>query len=137
MKNWEYKSLLLEFSKDGLLSDHYVDDEELERQLNQQGRQGWELVNVSLLQDGLLAVFKRPEAEAPLSGVAPNARETVQPGPRAERPAAPLREGRAPRATVEYLRERREDTAEDAPHSHRAERESPQDDDPVGGIRIS
>ena len=41
---WEYKTVLFEFSKDGLLSNRYVDDEELERNLNQLGQQGWELV---------------------------------------------------------------------------------------------
>ena len=143
MTTWEYKSLLFEFSKDGLLSDRYVDDEEMERQLNRQGHEGWELVNVSLLHDGLLAVFKRPAAEPPLAGLSPNAprpKEAAQPGPAAERstPVSPLREGRSPRASVEFLRERREDdAAEDAPRSHRAERRPPRDDDPVGGIRIS
>ena len=142
MTIWEYKSLLFEFSKDGLLSDRYVDDEEMERQLNRQGQEGWELVGVSLLHDGLLAVFKRPASEPPLAGLSPKAprpKEAAQPGPAAERPtpAAPLREGHSPRASAEFLRERREDAAEDAPRSHRAERQPLRDDDPVGGIRIS
>lgn len=69
---WEYKTVLFEFSKDGLLSNRYVDDEELERNLNQLGQQGWELVSVALLQDGLLAFLKRPEADAAaLSGLSP------------------------------------------------------------------
>lgn len=57
---WQYRTILFEFTKDGLLGDRYVDDEEMEKTLNQLGQQAWELVNVSLLQDGLLAFLKRP-----------------------------------------------------------------------------
>jgi len=60
---WQYRTILFEFTKDGLLGDRYVDDEEMEKALNQLGRQSWELVNVSLLQDGLLAFLKRPEED--------------------------------------------------------------------------
>ena len=81
---WEYKTVLFEFSKDGLLSDRYVDDEEMERLLNQLGQQGWDLVSVSLLQDGLLAFLKRPEAQAMIGGLSPREDETIpmgRPGP--------------------------------------------------------
>jgi hypothetical protein len=57
---WQYRAILFEFTKDGLLGDKYVDDEEMEKTLNQMGRQGWELVNVTLLQDGVLAFLKMP-----------------------------------------------------------------------------
>lgn len=60
---WKYRTILFEFAKDGLLGDHYLNDEEIENTLNEQGADGWELVNVTLLQDGLLAVMKR-SAEA-------------------------------------------------------------------------
>jgi len=60
---WQYRTILFEFTKDGLLGDRYVDDEEMEKALNQLGRQSWELVNVSLLQDGLRAFLKRPEED--------------------------------------------------------------------------
>lgn len=61
---WQYRTMLFEFTKDGLLGDKYVDDEEMEKTLNQLGGQSWELVNVALLQDGVLAFLKRPaEAE--------------------------------------------------------------------------
>jgi len=43
-----------------LLGDRYVDDEEMEKTLNQMGQDCWELVDVSLLQDGLLTFLKRP-----------------------------------------------------------------------------
>ena len=57
---WKYRTILFEFTKDGLLGDRYVDDEEMEKTLNEMGALGWELVNVTLLQDGLLAILKRP-----------------------------------------------------------------------------
>ena len=60
---WQYQTVLFEFTKDGLLGDRYVDDEEMENSLNKMGLQSWELVNVSLLQDGLLAILKRPVEE--------------------------------------------------------------------------
>ena len=56
---WQYRTLLFEFQKDGLLGDKYIDDEEVEELLNEQGARGWELVNVALIQEGLLAFFKR------------------------------------------------------------------------------
>lgn len=58
MMAWQYRTILFEFTKDGLLGDKYVDDEEVEKTLNELGAQGWELVNVVLLQDGLLAFLK-------------------------------------------------------------------------------
>ncbi len=62
---WQYRTILFEFQKDGLLGDRYLDDEEIDKVLNRQGRGGWELVNVALLQEGLLAFLKRPlEPEA-------------------------------------------------------------------------
>ncbi len=60
---WQYRTNLFEFTKDGLLGDKYVDDEEMEKTLNELGRQEWEMVSVSLLQDGLLVFLKRPAPE--------------------------------------------------------------------------
>jgi len=56
---WEYRTILFEFRKDGLLGDKYIDDEEVEALLNEQGARGWELVNVTMIQEGLLAFCKR------------------------------------------------------------------------------
>ncbi len=56
---WEYRTILFEFQKDGLLGDKYIDDEEVETLLNEQGARGWELVNVTMIQEGLLAFCKR------------------------------------------------------------------------------
>ena len=63
---WQYRTMLFEFTKDGLLGDKYVDDEEMEKTLNQLGGKGWELVNVTLLQDGVLAFLKKPVQEGRL-----------------------------------------------------------------------
>jgi hypothetical protein len=63
---WQYRTMLFEFTKDGLLGDKYVDDEEMEKTLNQLGGKGWELVNVTLLQDGVLAFLKKPAQEGRL-----------------------------------------------------------------------
>lgn len=63
---WQYRTMLFEFTKDGLLGDKYVDDEEMEKTLNQLGSKGWELVNVTLLQDGVLAFLKKPAQEGRL-----------------------------------------------------------------------
>lgn len=57
--NWQYRTILFEFQKDGLLGDKYVDDEDVEKVLNEQGEQGWELVSVAAVQEGLLTFFKR------------------------------------------------------------------------------
>ena len=57
---WQYRTILFEFQKDGLLGDKYIDDEEVEALLNEQGDRGWELVNVAMIQEGLLAFCKRP-----------------------------------------------------------------------------
>jgi hypothetical protein len=56
---WQYRTILFEFQKDGLLGDKYIDDEEVEILLNEQGAGGWELVNVTMIQEGLLAFCKR------------------------------------------------------------------------------
>lgn len=58
---WQYRTVIFEFQKDGLLGDRFIDDEEMEKTLNEQGRAGWELVSATMVQDGLLTLFKRPE----------------------------------------------------------------------------
>ncbi len=62
---WQYRTILFEFQKDGLLGDKYIDDEEVEALLNEQGAEGWELINVTMIQEGLLAFCKRQAATAP------------------------------------------------------------------------
>ena len=65
---WRYRTILFEFAKDGLLGDKYIDDEEVEKHLNELGSRSWELVNVSLIQEGLLAILKRPVEERQSAG---------------------------------------------------------------------
>jgi hypothetical protein len=61
---WQYQTLLIEFQKDGLLGDKYIDDEAAENLLNKMGAHGWELVNVAMIEEGLLAFCKRPREVA-------------------------------------------------------------------------
>lgn len=56
---WEYQTIIFEFTKDGLLGDKYVDDQDMQKTLNELGQTGWELVNALLLQDGVLTFLKR------------------------------------------------------------------------------
>lgn len=58
---WQYRTIIFEFQKDGLLGDRFIDDEEMEKTLNEQGRAGWELISATMVQDGLLTLFKRPD----------------------------------------------------------------------------
>lgn len=60
---WHYRTILFEFQKDGLLGDRYIDDDEMEVVLNEQGEKGWELVSVTPVQEGLLSFFKRPRQQ--------------------------------------------------------------------------
>ena len=60
---WQYRTIVFEFQKDGLLGDRFIDDEDVENTLNEQGREGWELVSATTVQDGLLTLLKRPENE--------------------------------------------------------------------------
>jgi len=78
--NWQYRTILFEYQKDGLLGDKYIDDEEMEKVLNEQGELGWELISVTPVQEGLLSFFKQALAAAKRQGV---------PGVEAVRQAAP------------------------------------------------
>ena len=57
--NWQYRTILFEFQKDGLLGDRYIDADEMEQVLNEQGKKSWELVSVTPVQEGLLSFLKR------------------------------------------------------------------------------
>jgi hypothetical protein len=133
MMQWRYRTILFEFAKDGLLGDKYIDDEEVEKTLNELGGRSWELVNVSLLQEGLLAILKRPaEERAPIVSTAATAKEPVVSSPayvppvlspRSEIPVADNPEGK--QKSRDHHGQVRPDTG------RREERDS------VGGIRIS
>lgn len=62
--HWQYRTILFEFQKDSLLGDKYIDDEELETTLNEQGESGWELVAVTPVREGILSFFKRMQPPA-------------------------------------------------------------------------
>ncbi len=61
MTRFVYRTILFEYQKDRLLGDKYINDEEVEKTLNEQGALGWELVGVTTTQEGLLAICKRPD----------------------------------------------------------------------------
>ena len=106
---WKYRTILFELTKDGLLGDRYVDDEEMEKTLNEMGALGWELVNVTLLQDGLLAILKRPVG-ADTVAVGPAVRAAAVAEPVDEAMAEPDEEveevEEAPIMVTPFLRER-------------------------------
>ncbi len=85
MIRWQYRTIVFEFQKDGLLGDRFIDDEGVEKTLNEQGKDGWELVSATMIQDGLLTLLKRPATETDLDiNIAPGRKnETV------ERPPSP------------------------------------------------
>lgn len=94
--NWQYQTILFEFQKDGLLGDKYVDDEEMEKILNEQGEQGWELVGVTAVQEGLLTFFKRVRQQ-PRIQASTGAEQTVAARPAAaQAPSLSPPPGRAP-----------------------------------------
>lgn len=148
---WQYRTVLFEFTKDGILGDRYVDDEEMEKTLNELGRQSWELVNVSLLQDGLLAFLKRvvEEEGKPLAAPAQRREEqrpvinkasSVEPAIAVTPPPPPV-ENRTPQIGRQPLHHDPHPVEDPAPRRSferpsRSRKES-DDNDFVGGIRIS
>ena len=57
---WSYKTVHFELKREGLLGGSFLDETEVEEQLNQYGRSGWELTSVIEVQDGIIAFFKQP-----------------------------------------------------------------------------
>jgi len=64
MIRWRYKTLHFELKKDGILGSVFLDETELEERLCRYGREGWELVTVLDVEDGLIALCKQPLPEA-------------------------------------------------------------------------
>lgn len=118
---WQYRTILFEFQKDGLLGDRYIDDDEMENVLNEQGQKGWELVSVTPVQEGLLSFLKRP-LEQPGRSVTVTG---VKPVARAARggTAPPVKSHPKPRQNDQE----KESTA----------KSSGQKPDEIGGIKIS
>lgn len=57
---WSYKTVHFELKKEGLLGSGFLDETEIEQELNDFGRSGWELISVLEVQDGIIAFFKQP-----------------------------------------------------------------------------
>jgi len=56
---WSYKTVHFELKKEGLLGAGFLDETEIEQELNDFGRSGWELISVLEVQDGIIAFFKQ------------------------------------------------------------------------------
>lgn len=56
---WRYKTVHYAVKKDGFLGGSFLDEEEMESSLNNYGEQGWELVSLLEVRDGVVAVFKQ------------------------------------------------------------------------------
>uniref|UniRef100_UPI004055CB71 DUF4177 domain-containing protein n=1 Tax=Candidatus Electronema sp. TaxID=2698783 RepID=UPI004055CB71 len=69
---WQYRTLLVAFQKDGLLGEKYIDEDEAEAVLNEEGRRGWELVTATLMPEGLMLFCKKERQinQLPLDAVA-------------------------------------------------------------------
>ena len=134
MMLWRYRTILFEFAKDGLLGDKYIDDEEVEKTLNELGTRSWELVNVSLLQEGLLAILKRPaEERAPIVSAETTAKEPVVSSPAYVPPVLLPRSERPVVAdNLEGKLKLRDHHGQQRPDAGRREER-----DCVGGIKIS
>lgn len=83
---WQYRTILFEFQKDGLLGDKYIDDDEMEQVLNDYGGKGWELVSVTPVQEGLLSFFKRDLPQSRSQGVVKPAGTSKLPSKSISRP---------------------------------------------------
>ena len=57
---WGYKTVHFELKKEGLLGSGVLDESEIEQELNEFGQNGWELVSVLEVQDGIIVIFKQP-----------------------------------------------------------------------------
>lgn len=57
---WIYKTVHFELKKEGLLGSTFIDETEIEQELNDYGRSGWELISLMEVKDGLIGVLKQP-----------------------------------------------------------------------------
>lgn len=123
--NWQYKTVLFEFKKDSLLGDRYIDDDEMEKVLNELGRKEWELVSVTPVQEGLLAFFKQALPQIARQPAVKPAASTESPGRSMASAAKPV-QGRPVSPEKPAI----------APPGRQAEKPV-RKQDPVGGIKIS
>jgi len=57
---WSYKTVNFELKKEGLLGGSFLDEHEIEEQLNQFGQAGWELISVIEVHNGIICFFRQP-----------------------------------------------------------------------------
>ena len=116
MIRWQYRTIVFEFQKDGLLGDRFIDDEEVEKTLNEQGGDGWELVSATMIQDGLLTLLKRlaPDTDVPVAITPAPDRESVQPpaSSRQENGSSAVSLQQQEKAYIEDLERRRKQAME-------------------------
>ena len=56
---WGYKTVHFELKKEGILGSGFLDESEIEQELNEFGQNGWELVSVLEVHDGIIVFFKQ------------------------------------------------------------------------------
>ncbi|MDR3630026.1 MAG: DUF4177 domain-containing protein [Desulfocapsaceae bacterium] len=62
---WSYKIVHYDYKKEGILGGTFLDEAEIEQSMNEIGKEGWELISLLEVHDGLAATFKMPfEARA-------------------------------------------------------------------------
>lgn len=78
---WGYKSVHFALKKEGLLGGPFLDEAEIEEQLNRFGRSGWELVSVIEVQNGIICFFRQPlgQVSAAYGGLPGDAEELRYP----------------------------------------------------------
>ena len=64
----QYRTIIIEFQKDGLLGEKYIDEQEVEAVLNEEAVQDWELVTATMVPEGLMLFCKRAVSEKKQTG---------------------------------------------------------------------
>jgi hypothetical protein len=104
MMRWGYKTVHFAMKKEGLLGGVFLDETEIEQELNEFGRSGWELVSLLEMQDGIIAFFKQPLGGRPVvvddgpEFVEPPIKKEIVPGMEEDRTGRPADSFRLPPA---------------------------------------
>lgn len=125
---WSYKTVVFELKKEGFLGSAFLDETEMEESLNEYGAEGWELISTLEMQDGLIAIFKKPA----LSQEEPFPEKTMVSDAQAEPIVAAVIEDIVPDAEPESVT----DLYEDASPPGGASGGDDDDDDVLQSIRI-
>ena len=131
---WQYRTIVFEYQKDGLLGDRYVDDEEVEQTLNEQGNEHWELVGITTTREGLLAFMKKPVSVAcAADGMSGQTQE--EPSDRRQKVAE--RDGRATSVPVQLLQEQERRHRNQSEEEQRRRAVESREEGFLGDIKIS